>query len=342
MHNYIYFDMLTKSITFLKTLAILMSGMLFVNEIALGGFYKWVDADGKIHFSDRVPPNAAGFGRKVLDNEGVTTEVIKPPKTWEELREEQEKARQKAKLAEEQERRKLEARRLAAIERRKDEKLLRVFQSTDAIRSDRDDQIAAIDSQIVYLQRIRKKHQEELEKLQQQEIAAQLSRRNVKVAKKIRKTLKLLSDTYDKIQRKELEKNTIHIRAEQDLKRFRRLKGHAQVDEQDDVPPTLDNILPCGTGLVCEKTWERAEQFVNNYVTTGIPSKQDFMIIGKLPKKDDDISITISRIRNPGQPDILYMDLYCNSSAKGQKTCSSDKVSKIRKAFRTEVGGLAP
>ena len=64
--------------------AILLSGN------ALGGrLYKWVDPDGQVHYSNRLPPEAARGEREVINEQGRTIKLYRAPLTPEEKLEQQ-------------------------------------------------------------------------------------------------------------------------------------------------------------------------------------------------------------------------------------------------------------
>lgn len=60
--------------------------------------YKWVDADGNVHYSDKVPPDQAKQARTELNEQGVTVNRVERALTPEELaaRKAEEKAAQEA------------------------------------------------------------------------------------------------------------------------------------------------------------------------------------------------------------------------------------------------------
>lgn len=55
------------------------------SPVLLAKTYKWVDENGKVHFSDRVPPEAAKQAREEVNSEGVTVKQVARQKTTEEV-----------------------------------------------------------------------------------------------------------------------------------------------------------------------------------------------------------------------------------------------------------------
>lgn len=86
----------------------------------VGNMYKWKDKDGNVHFSDQVPPDAAGYAREKFNNQGVAVEQVDRALTPEE-----QKARDDAKRKAEEEAKAAEARRKA------DEALLNSYASEE-------------------------------------------------------------------------------------------------------------------------------------------------------------------------------------------------------------------
>ncbi len=61
-------------------LALLLSGPVDASKL-----YKWVDADGNVHYSDKVPPDQAKQARTELNELGVTVKQVERALTAEEL-----------------------------------------------------------------------------------------------------------------------------------------------------------------------------------------------------------------------------------------------------------------
>lgn len=309
---------------------------LGVETAIAGNLYKWVDEQGNIQFSDSIPPNAVNLSREIINSEGMTTEIIDKAKTPEELRKEQEIARLQA-----------ENKRLIAEQEAADQVLLRTFRTEDDILMARNGKLDAVSIQVKVAQNSVRRYQSKLADQQYKQAAAlERSAKVVPAALKaeIQDTLKRINDTYLIIRQKQQEQQVIRDASERDIKRFRALKKLTISERivEDTIPTFLENLLPCGDGSVCDEMWTRAEAFVLKYATTAIQIQGEFIIMTKAPKKDDDISITISKIRQKNQPTMLFMDLFCKGNPNGQELCKSPKVAAIRHAYREDVGGIKP
>lgn len=101
------------------------------------GFYRWVDDDGTIHYSDSLPPSEAQRQQEILNEHGRTVETIPAPKTIGELEEEAKQAK-----VEEQKRK------LQEKSQHRDRTLLAMYLTVDDIEHVRDERIATVESAI--------------------------------------------------------------------------------------------------------------------------------------------------------------------------------------------------
>jgi hypothetical protein len=69
----------------LKT-RILASLLCLVTLSAGAATYRWVDKDGRVHYSDTMPPQQAGMGHKELDKQGRVVKDVERKRTAEEQR----------------------------------------------------------------------------------------------------------------------------------------------------------------------------------------------------------------------------------------------------------------
>jgi hypothetical protein len=122
----------TASCCLLLVPAILLSGT------ALGGrLYKWVDADGQVHYSNRLPPEAARGEREVINEQGRTLKLYRAPLTPEEKLEQQ--------RIEELEKKKRELAEKRAIH---DRSLLATYSSTDDMYVAMEGKLSSVESLI--------------------------------------------------------------------------------------------------------------------------------------------------------------------------------------------------
>jgi hypothetical protein len=311
---------------------------LFSGSVAEATLYRWVDENGHVQFTDRIPPNEVNRSRETLNEEGLPTAVIDRAKTREEVERDREIERLRA-----------EQKKLIEQQQAANQVLLRTFRNEDDMILSRNGKLDAIEVGIQVAQGSVRRYQTKLTDLQRKAARLELSREGATATHaalnaEIQDTLKRINETYVLIRGKEQDQQGIRDTFERDLKRFRTLKNLApgqQVVEDRKFKP-LDNLLPCGAETPCEQAWGRAETFVRKHATTPMQILGENIIMSGAPLRDTDISITISRIqeRGGGTP-VLFMDLFCKDSPLGKELCASPKVTAVRQAYRQEVGLMA-
>ena len=114
--------------------------------------YRWVDNDGIVHYGDSIPAEYAELEREVVNDHGITVDVLAAKKTEEELAEE---------------RRQEELRQAREAQRRADQALLATYLSVAEIELHRDRRIELFQAQArvteLYLSNLRRR----LEQLEQ-------------------------------------------------------------------------------------------------------------------------------------------------------------------------------
>lgn len=188
---------------------------------ALGSkLYKWTDAQGRVHYSDRIPPEAAAREREIKSDRGLTMDRVEAAKTREQLA-----AEQAAREREEAQRRaEAEAARQQALA---DRTLLLTFTSTAQIERARDERVAAINGQITLTQSRTEKLQEQLQKTREQAASAERTGRGnpEEFHKRARDIERQLAEYADFVQKREQERAAIIARFNADLARFKELKA---------------------------------------------------------------------------------------------------------------------
>lgn len=102
----------------MKTLTLLVLLFGFSFSISHAGSYRWVDENGKVHYTDKLPPKASIYGHSELNKTGMHVKKTQRAKTESEIAEEKRLA--KLKLAQAQQ---------AKARRVEDEKLLNTYTS---------------------------------------------------------------------------------------------------------------------------------------------------------------------------------------------------------------------
>lgn len=305
--------------------------LLLAPPVGAGKIYRWVDAEGNVHLSDRVPTEHARSARSELSESGRELKHIQAAKTPEEIAREQELAKLRA-----------EQQRLIEIQRAKDQVLLRTFRTEDDLLMARNGKLAAIDSNIHVIRGNIRRMKTRLAEMQQS--AASLERQGQPLSdnllRDIEYTRAQLRDSYTTIIQKEQEKEAIRNAASRDLARFRSLKNLREENadpqlSQERTSSLLDTVVVCDNKRACDEAWIRVEEYVRKHATTRLQMLSDSIIMSAAPLRDDDISLTASRIIYKDRPGAeLFMDLQCKPSPRGIDLCKTEAVEKIRLGFR--------
>ncbi len=302
--------------------------------VLAGKMYRWVDDQGRVYYSDVVPPAHSGKARSRMSERGIELEKIEAAKTREQIEKDEELKRLRA-----------EQQRLIEEQRAKDRVLLRTFRSDDDILMTRDGKLAYIDSLIQIIRSNIRRLKLKLEEMQKH--AANLERQGQSISRNyfrdIENTRQQLKDSYADIIHKEQSKEQIRRKYALDLARFRALKNlnpeQGIVAEQRKRRSLLETVVICDSEPNCSAAWEKAEVYVRNHATTRLQMLAESIIMTAAPGQDSDISITVSRITEQGEPGAkLFMDLQCKESPLGRDFCDTDQVDEIRSGFRAFLG----
>ena len=111
------------------TILLLPLGSLAAEQQKL---YRWVDSNGVIHYGDHIPAEYADMEKQVLNEHGVTVDILRGKRTAEEIAEENRIA---------------ELRRQQKLQRRADQALLATYLSVDEIILHRDRRVELFQAQ---------------------------------------------------------------------------------------------------------------------------------------------------------------------------------------------------
>lgn len=300
-----------------------------------GKLYRYVDEQGNVHYTDKIPPSQIRQARDELSERGIQVDSVLQAKTAEEVAKERELERLRA-----------ERQRLIEKQKAADRVLLRTFRSADDLIMARDGKIQAIDVMISVAQSNIRRYQIKMTDLQRR--AANLERAGKftpdRLVTDINNTRRNILKGHTQILNKEQEKETIRAVYDQDLARFRQLKNLTAQESVAETtqPRMLDNLISCKTPTDCDQAWERAEVFVRKHATTRLRMHGDSIIMTAPPHAPEDISIIISRIPDRASGGtVLFMDLTCKDTSSGKQLCAGERVAGIRAAYHREVGGAA-
>ena len=183
--------------------------------------YKWIDENGNIRYSDRLPPSQSQKGHQQLSPQGVVLSTKNAARTPKEIAI---AAEAKLKLEEKQR----EEARLKSIQDQKDRVLLLTFSTEQELEHASYNRMEVIDSVIRLIESGIGTTQEQLDKLQEKAHNNYTSK-DKKVpgglAQKIEHFERTVENRNAQIEGKKLEKEKIRQKYELDLERFRSLKS---------------------------------------------------------------------------------------------------------------------
>jgi hypothetical protein len=296
--------------------------------------YRWVDEHGKTHLSDQVPPEHAQYRRESLSNKGRVIEVTEKAKTVEEL--EVDARLEKLKKAQEK---------IIARQKSHDKALLSTYRSVKDMQLALKNKMLALDSEFKVLQTNLNQHQSQLERLLKRaaiherngEKTPQLLLDQIKDAKAQIQTIQ--NDVAKQLDKKESEKAEF----ESDIDRYKYLTQSDSEEGKnfsDQSPEKLAadalGLYQCRDEANCTEAWQMSRQFVREYSTTKTEIDNENLIMTREPEKEDDLSLSISRIVSAKKQQI-FLDIRCRQSSLGAELCGSQKVANIRSAFRSFI-----
>lgn len=204
---------------------LVLSGLATVTQAALN---KWTDEKGQVHYGDEVPAEYLNQKRAVLNEQGV---VVKDLKSKEQLeKEKQEKSAAEA------------AKNAKLIESKKqdlrDRVLLDTFTTERDIQIARSDRVAAVESQIQLAESNIKDGERKMKELNERITAIEKSGRKVpeNVYKEKDSVSRQLENNFKYVETKQEERAEINKKFDEDLRRFRELKGIPQPPARAPAP----------------------------------------------------------------------------------------------------------
>jgi hypothetical protein len=206
-------------LTLLPVLLLALTLFAFSKQTGAGALYKWIDENGQIRYSDRLPPNQVKKKHQQLNSQGVVLSTKEAAKSDEELAAEAE-ARRKL---EEQEAKEAK---LKEAQYKKDQVLLLTFSSEEELGLARADRLDVLDSVVKLINKSIAGTEQQLQQLQTSADEVYLSQgKEVPggLAQKIEHFTGKLESRYAQLELKMAEKDKINEQYALDLARYREL-----------------------------------------------------------------------------------------------------------------------
>ncbi len=302
---------------------------LVLDQLGASPLYRWVDDQGEVHYTDRLPPDQAIKERARLSEQGLVIESNpKPPSP-----QEQERAQEEEQRRAEEERRKAE--RLA-----EDRRLLN-YRSLEEIDLARDGQIAIIEAVIQSKRDQIRAITRNLFKLNRQRTAPESA--NNPMTQEFSGQLEIeighLRSLYSEILDEEQRKLQIWEGFARKRARYLELKKQTVPD-----PSPFAEELPmvdCQEALQCHTYWRRALDYIRSPLA-GDSELQEFnapglVILMQRTKEEERIIHLVWIQQSTDQPVWIYLDLQCRNRQTGRLTCDDPAIARMRPGFRSAV-----
>lgn len=294
--------------------------------------YRWVDENGRVIFSDVVPPDQVQHKRETINENARVLDVVEKAKTPEELA----KLKRLDALRKEQDK-------IIAKQAADDKLLLSTYRSIEDMQRALENKLALMDSEKRAIEGSRRRMEQQ--RLQQQQQAANLERNAQKVPDKLLKdiasTRQQIEQNIQEMARHESNRQSVEKEFRADIARFAFLTqaGENQKNQPAQVAENAVNELglyTCQDAGECDKAWKIAGEFVYKFASTGRDVENDKLIMTGAPFNDDDLSLSVSRLEKGGIQQI-FLDLRCKDSNMGKELCDSEKAQAIRRGFAAYI-----
>jgi hypothetical protein len=320
----------TRSLALTLLIPLLFSGEQFAHAKKM---YRWVDENGKVYFSDVVPPDQVQHKRETRNENARVLDVVEKAKSAEEL----EQQKRLDELRKEQEK-------IIAKQAADDKVLLSTYRSIEDMHKALDNKLALMDGEKKMLEGNKQRLEQQL--LQQQQQAANLERNAQKMPEKllaeINSTRQQIEQNVQEMARYESNRQGVEKDFKASVARFEFLTQADKGGEPKPVNPQPDNtpnelgLFSCKDVAQCDKAWKIAGEFVYKYANTRHDVENEKLIMTAAPFNDEDLSLSVSRL-DKGVVQQIFLDLRCKASNIGKELCNSDKAQAIRKGFAAYI-----
>lgn len=311
----------------------LLTVVLLSPPLAHAQFYRWVDDQGNVHYTDSIPPEYAEKGHRVLSPDGVQVQEVPRAKTLEEIQRERELERLRAQQS-----------RLIEQQKAADQVLLRTFRSEDDLIMVRDGKLQAVDVLIQVTKSNIRRQQDWINSLRAE--AAELERAGkpvpTRISEGIAKTESALRDAMAAILERERQKQEIRDTFSRDLKRFRQLRDipDSPVELVETTTAVLDNLVTCDSVASCDELWTRAREYLHAHATLPVESSGTDVVMTAPPQNLGDVALIVSRIWDKdGTGASIFLDVQCKSYTATLGECIGPEAKRVLEGFRAAMEG---
>ena len=290
--------------------------------------YRWLDENGRVFFSDQVPPDQVQHQRETLNEKTRVLNRLEKAKTVDELN-----------LQKRLETLRKEQAKIIAKQMSNDKVLMATYRSTDDIKRAKDNKLALLNGEKKVLEVNKQRLEQQLQQQQQQAANHERNAQTIpeKLLKDLASTRQQIDFATQELDRHEQKRQTVEQTFNADIARFEFLnQGLGDTKSLQNTPTALSDsdigLFICQDSEQCTKAWKIAGEFVYQYATTGRDVETDRLIMSAPPTDDEDLSLSVSKL-NEGNVQQIFLDIRCKASPIGQELCSSEKARTIRQGF---------
>ncbi len=306
--------------------------LILSSQSVLGNnLYRWVDNNGNVYYSDQVPPEHAEHRREALNKNARTIKVFERDKT--KAQRELEKRLQKLRRQKDK---------IVAKQRSYDRVLLSTYRSVGDMQIALKAKMSALETQKQLVKGNLRRL--ELQLLQQQKKAAQYERDGTKVPAKlladISASKEKVEETFIDISKRIEKKKKSRQQFEVDIARYAFLTQSDSVSSKVLSQKTAENkaadelgLFICETSKQCNKAWISAKQYVFTHSMTALDIETNRLIMSQAPYKDNELSLSVSKLKTDDDKFQLFLDVRCRNSSLGKELCKASKAKKLRRSF---------
>ena len=304
---------------------------------------RWMDSQGNVHYTDRLPPEEAQRPRAKLNPQAKPIEFVEGQKTQEQL----DIARRLKQLRNDQQR-------ILSEQRDSDMSLNRTYRSEDEMQVALQGKLNTMDSakKIAESNRL---HQEEvmrslLKRAAETENAGQPVPQNLRDS--IESTRRQITLYQENIKSLENAKAEIVAGFAKDLGRFKSLEElnrnpeFGSLEWQPQSPNADVDILSairCNPKQ-CAEAWALAKDYIKSKTQRPLVTETPTILQTAGPREDKDMALLAVRIAGKNE-DTLFLDTSCHLSSIGDDLCAGTVAKDIRQGFapfileRLKAGG---
>lgn len=316
-----------------KSICLIALSLVFTSQpVHAKKMYKWVDENGKVFFSDKVPPTQKHLERKILDKNAQVIDKVEKKKTKAELA-----------LAERLRALRKQKERLVAVQEQKDKVLRSSFRSIEDMKISHAAKLKSFDDHTHDMEATQLRLETELVELQKEAAKAEINNREIpaEVLKKIEENQKGIEQTKLDIIAEAEKKKKAEKKFAADRTRYLFLTDEVDTDlptevkAVDEVEEAVNQLglFTCESSEQCAKAWNAARRFVEMNSTTTISIDTDELVMTEDPTNVTDLSLSVSKVKLENKKPQIFLDVRCRDTMKGQDLCGHSKAESLRAEF---------